>query len=108
LVGSRLAVVNVELRLPLLGKDRAVGLYEFRFLPTELALFIDAGTAWSAAQPPKFAFLTNTDERVPVVSTGFAARFLVAGLAVAQVYVAKPLQRPERGAVTGLVISPGW
>jgi hypothetical protein len=107
LVGSRLAVANVELRLPLLGKDN-VGIFEFRYLPTELAVFFDAGTAWSAHEAPELRFAAYSTDRVPVASTGVAARFLIAGVAVGQIYVAKPFQRPERGAVTGIVISPGW
>jgi hypothetical protein len=107
LVGSRLAVANVELRLPLLGKDD-VGVFEFRYLPTELAVFLDAGSAWSAHQPPELRLATSSSGRLPVASTGVAARFLIAGVAVGQIYVAKPFQRPERGAVTGIVISPGW
>jgi Tol biopolymer transport system component len=107
LVGSRLAVVNLELRLPLFGKS-SMSLFELRLLPTELALFVDAGTAWSAHQPPVLHLSTDSDSRIPVASTGVAARFLVAGVAVAQVYVAKPFERPQRGTVTGIVISPGW
>ncbi len=107
LVGSRLAVVNLELRLPLFGRSN-MSLFELRLLPTELALFVDAGTAWSAHQPPVLHLSTDSDSRIPVASTGIAARFLVAGVAVAQVYVAKPFERPQRGTVTGIVISPGW
>jgi hypothetical protein len=107
LVGSRLAVANVELRLPLLGKDN-VGVFEFRYLPTEIAVFLDAGSAWSANAPPELRLATSSAGRLPVASTGVAARFLIAGVAVGQLYVAKPFQRPERGAVTGIVISPGW
>jgi Tol biopolymer transport system component len=107
LVGSRLAVVNLELRLPLFTKNDQ-GLFRLRLLPTELALFLDAGTAWSAHQAPTLHLAADSDARIPVASSGIAARFLLAGLAVAQVYVAKPFERPERGAVTGIVISPGW
>jgi hypothetical protein len=107
LVGSRLAVANVELRLPLFGRDN-FGLYEFRWLPTELAAFFDAGSAWNAHDAPHLRFATFSTERIPVASTGVAARVLVAGLAVVQVYVAKPFQRPQRSSVIGFVVSPGW
>jgi hypothetical protein len=107
LTGSRLAVANVELRVPLFGRNdyRLVAL---RFLPTELAAFLDAGTAWSAGASPHLSLATNSTERIPVASTGLAARVLVGGLAVVQLYVAKPFQRPQKGAVTGIVIAPGW
>jgi hypothetical protein len=107
LTGTRLAVANLELRVPLLGRND-YRLIEFRFLPTELAVFLDAGTAWSAHQAPHLLFATRSTERIPVVSTGVAVRVLIAGLAVAQVYVAKPFQRPRQGVVAGIVISPGW
>ncbi len=107
LTGSRLAVANVELRVPLFGRNdyRLVAL---RFLPTELAAFLDAGTAWSAGASPRLSLATNSTARIPVASTGLATRVLIGGLAVVQLYVAKPFQRPQKGAVTGIVISPGW
>jgi Omp85 superfamily domain/WD40-like Beta Propeller Repeat len=107
LTGSRLAVANLELRVPLFGRDdyRLVGL---RFLPTELAAFLDAGTAWSSHSSPVLRFAIHSTERIPVASAGVAARVVVGGLAVVQLYVAKPIQRPQKDAVTGVVISPGW
>ena len=41
LLGSRLAVANLELRVPLIGNDR-YGLINFGFLPTELATIVTA------------------------------------------------------------------
>jgi len=107
LTGSRLAVANLELRVPLFGRDD-YRLVDLRFLPTELAAFLDAGTAWSSHSPPFLRFAVHSTERIPVASTGLAARVVVGGLAVVQLYVAKPIQRPRKGAVTGVVISPGW
>jgi Tol biopolymer transport system component len=107
LTGSRLAVANLELRVPLFGSDD-YRLVDLRFLPTELAAFLDAGTAWSSHSPPVLRFAIHSTERIPVASAGLAARVVVGGLAVVQLYVAKPIQRPQKGAVTGVVISPGW
>jgi Omp85 superfamily domain/WD40-like Beta Propeller Repeat len=107
LTGSRLAVANLELRVPLFGGE-GYRLVDVRFLPTELAAFLDAGTAWSAHAAPVVRFAVHSTERIPVASAGLAARVVVGGLAVVQLYVAKPFQRPQRGAVTGIVISPGW
>jgi outer membrane protein assembly factor BamA len=107
LTGSRLAVANLELRVPLFGGE-GYRLVDLRFLPTELAAFLDAGTAWSAHAAPVVRFAIHSTERIPVASAGLAARVVVGGLAVVQLYVAKPFQRPQRGAVTGIVISPGW
>lgn len=107
LTGSRLAVANLELRVPLFGGDD-YRLVDLRFLPTELAAFLDAGTAWSSHSSPVLRLAIHSTERIPVASAGLAARVVVGGLAVVQLYVAKPIQRPQKGAVTGVVISPGW
>jgi len=107
LTGSRLAVANLELRVPLFGRDD-YRLVDLRFLATELAAFLDAGTAWSSHSSPVLRFAIHSTERIPVASAGVAARVVVGGLAVVQLYVAKPIQRPQKGAVTGVVISPGW
>jgi outer membrane protein assembly factor BamA len=108
LVGSRLAVANLEFRVPLLG-IRGFGIFNAPFLPTELSAFVDAGTAWTSDTTPDLRFTTQrTIDRVPVVSAGISARILLGGFAVLQFYYAKPFQRPEENWVFGFVIAPGW
>jgi hypothetical protein len=107
LVGSRMAVANMELRVPLLGVE-GYGLIKARFLPTDLAFFVDAGTAWTKDSTPKLRFDRETTDRVPVVSAGVTARVLLGGFAVLEFYYAKPFQRPNESWVTGFLISPGW
>ena len=107
LVGSRLGVLNLELRLPLLG-TRGFGVLNAPFLPTEVSAFVDAGVAWTSDTSPEIRFLERSAERIPVVSAGIAARILLGGFAVLQFYYAKPFQRPEEDWVTGFVIAPGW
>jgi hypothetical protein len=107
LIGSRLAVANFEVRLPVFGSQN-YGLVELPFLPTELSAFVDAGAAWSAHNSVKVRFARNTIERVPVVSAGLSARLLLGGFAVLEFYVAKPFERPQKSTVTGFLISPGW
>lgn len=107
LVGSRIAVANLELRMPLFG-TRGYGLIELPWLPTELSAFVDAGAAWAKGETFGARFDKNTPERVPVVSAGLSARVLLGGIAVLEFYYAKPFQRPEAGYVTGFLISPGW
>ncbi len=106
-MGSRLGVVNLELRVPLLGV-RGFGIFEVPFLPTELSAFVDAGTAWTDEISPELRFEKSSSERIPVVSAGVAARILLGGFAVLQFYYAKPFQRPQEDWVTGFVIAPGW
>jgi len=107
LVGSRLAVLNLELRLPLLGV-RGFGIFNAPFLPTEISAFVDTGVAWTSDTTPELRFEERSLDRVPVVSAGIAARILIGGFAVLQFYYAKPFQRPEEDWVTGFVIAPGW
>ena len=107
LIGSRLALANVELRIPLLGQ-RGLGLVETIFPPIEIAPFVDAGVAWTRASAPVMQFVANSAERTPVMSTGVAARINLFGFAIGQVYYAHPFQRPSRGGVWGFVLEPGW
>jgi hypothetical protein len=107
LVGSRIAVANLELRVPLLG-IQGYGLIKASFLPTDLAFFVDAGSAWDKDSTPDLRFDRSTTDRVPVVSAGVSARILLGGFAVIEVYYAKPFQRPRESWVTGFTISPGW
>jgi outer membrane protein assembly factor BamA len=107
LLGSRIVVLNAELRLAFLGVDR-LGLIEFPYLPTELALFVDAGAAWGTGQDLQLEWARRTSDRVPVVSTGISSRFNILGAFVLEIYYAYPFQRPDRGAHFGFNLSPGW
>jgi hypothetical protein len=107
LVGQRLAVANLELRVPLLGFDN-FGLIRFPWLPAELVFFGDAGLAWDPDHPPTLKLSRSALERVPVFSAGVSARFNVGGILVLEAYHAYPFQRPERGAHWGFLLSPGW
>ncbi|HEU4642047.1 MAG TPA: BamA/TamA family outer membrane protein [Gemmatimonadaceae bacterium] len=107
LLGSRLAVANAEIRIPLLG-TREFGLINFPYLATEIAPFFDAGVAWTSEQGPDWTFSRNSAARVPVFSTGVSARFNVLGYAVLEVYWAYPFQRPGKGGQFGFQLAPGW
>ncbi|MBX6365584.1 MAG: PD40 domain-containing protein [Gemmatimonadetes bacterium] len=112
LYGSKVAVFNAEIRVPLFGVPQ-YGLIHFPFLPTEIAPFFDAGLAWGpvAGLPnsdPKIRFATRSTDRIPVFSTGVSARFNVLGALVAEVYYAYPFQRPDKGGHWGVNIAPGW
>ena len=107
LFGSRIAVLNLELRVPLLG-TRDFGLFRAPAFPTEGVLFVDIGAAWSSGDPVTWEFKRNTTERVPVVSAGVAARILLGGFLPIQFYYAVPFQRPPEDRMFGFVISTGW
>jgi dipeptidyl aminopeptidase/acylaminoacyl peptidase len=107
LVGSRMAVANVELRIPLFGTE-AFGLLNVPFLPLEIAPFADAGVAWTRNESPDLRFDRNTSDRVPVFSAGISSRLNLFGAAVLEIYWAHPFQRPLSGAHFGFQLLPGW
>ncbi len=112
LQGTRIAILNAEIRTPILGSEQ-FGLINFPYLPTELSLFADAGLAWTGDEGPVLAFRTgdearNTFDRIPVVSVGASTRFNVLGYAIFEVFYAYPFQRPDKGAHFGFALSPGW
>ena len=112
LLGQRLGVMNLEVRVPLLGTER-LGLFEFPYLPTELVGFLDGGLAWYEGFPgfdggPSLVWDRGTAERVPVFSAGVSARMNLFGALVVEVYYAKPFQRPHKGMHWGVNFVPGW
>jgi len=107
LTGSKVSVVNAEIRVPVLGSGR-LSLIDFRFLPTDFVAFFDGGVAWTQKSMPDFEFAANSEKRIPVFSTGIAARINLFGYLVGQVYYAYPFQRQRTGAHVGFVLSPGW
>jgi Tol biopolymer transport system component len=102
LVGSRVAVGNVELRFPLL---RPFGATQRMYgpLPIEVALFGDSGVAWNRGEKP--AILGGS--RQGVNSTGVAFRVGL-GFAVAEFDAVRPFQRPDTGWTFGFNLIPGW
>jgi hypothetical protein len=107
LVGSRVAVANAELRIPLFG-TRGFGLISSPLPPIEIAPFVDAGVAWTKGSAPVWDFTTLSGDRTPVVSTGVAARVNLFGFAVFEVNYAHPFMRPGRSGVWGFTLQPGW
>ncbi len=107
LIGSRMAVANLELRIPLLGTDQ-FGLINFPYVATEISPFIDAGLAWSSGQKPNIEFSTTSLGDVPVFSTGISMRMNILGYLVAEVWYAHPFQRPDAKNQWGFQLTPGW
>jgi hypothetical protein len=131
LFGSKVAVVNAEIRIPLFGTE-GFGLFNFPFLPTEMAPFFDAGVSYTNEQLPDFRFATSANEipnkcanpttdaqaqqlayypcadRIPVMSTGVSFRFNLLGYAIMEAYLAHPFQRPTKNWVWGFQLAPGW
>jgi len=102
LFGSRMALANFELRLPIiggLGLVRAAGVP-----PMEVAAFYDAGVAW-----------TNGDEarllgggRPGVSSYGTTFRVNVLGFLIAEIAYVHPNDRPLKGWYWLFNLQPGF
>jgi hypothetical protein len=103
LLGSRMLIGNLEFRFPLLRPFGVSGSM-YGPVPVEVALFADAGVAWTQANRPTFA----GGGREPVSSAGVTFRANLLGFAVAQVDLAYPFQRPGRGWVWGFSLTPGF
>ncbi len=89
LFGSRMAVGNFEVRLPMLGP---IGLIPSRyFLPVEVAPFFDVGIAWRGVETAPY-FLTHA--RKPVRSYGTSVRANIFGAFVAQISYVNAMDRP--------------
>ncbi len=104
LLGSRMLIANLEFRFPLLRPFGGVGGSMYGPVPVEVALFADAGVAWTQADRPSFF----GGGREPVSSAGVTFRANLFGFAVAQVDFAYPFQRPGRGWVWGISLTPGF
>jgi outer membrane protein assembly factor BamA len=102
LVGSRMVVVNTELRAP------AVGLFKrslsYGVLPVELFGFFDAGVAWDQDEDPTFA----GGSRGWISSTGVGARINAFGYLIAEFNAIKPLNRTGKGWMFGFNLRPGF
>jgi len=108
LIGSRIGVASVELRLPLIGTEQ-FGILNFPYLPTDVLAFVDAGVAWTADQPPEFHWKRrDAFDRTPIVSAGLSTRTNLFGLLILQIYYAYPFQHPEHRMRWGFFIAPGW
>ncbi len=103
LLGSRMLVGNLELRMPLL---RAFGVRSSMYgpLPVEVAFFTDAGVAWTSDSRPTFL----GGDRRGVSSAGVSFRANLFGFAVGQFDLAYPFQRPGRGWVWSFSFTPGF
>ncbi len=104
LLGTRLAVANVELRVPLLG---SLGLFPTPAVPpVEAALFFDAGAVY---QPGSFSSLgASGGWRQTLTSYGVTLRANLLGFAVGEAALVHPNDRPGQGWYWVLALQPGF
>lgn len=131
LIGTRMAMANLELRLPFTGPPKLSAI-KSKFLFTDLALFADFGGAWkgnlfanrtSEENPATTTPGTGTTYLVgsgnskivdnyrydPVASFGMALRLNLFGYLVLEPFYAVPLHsgKLQKGSF-GLNLTPGW
>ncbi len=94
LVGSKIAVANAELRYPFSGPERLALISSGMFL-SDLVLFADGGLAWNDFDSirAKWNPERESDERIPVLSTGIALRVNLFNAIIVEPYFAFPFQR---------------
>jgi hypothetical protein len=121
LSGSKMAIMNVELRLPFTGPKKLAQIPS-KLLFTDLNLFFDAGVAWTEdthvvlkSQPSgtNIGYYPGGQpylrERVPAYSVGASLRVNVLGAMIIEPYVAFPFTRKDiKGQVFGVTFAPGW
>jgi outer membrane protein assembly factor BamA len=106
LLGSKIGVVNAEMRFPLFGV-REFGL--INFLPANgRRSVLRRRRGVGEGRLAVVRVQSHTTKRVPVFSTGISARMNVLGYLVFEAYYAYPFQRPQKGGHFGFVLSPGW
>ena len=109
LIGSRMAMANFEIRLPFTGPEQ-LAVIPSGFFFTELALFLDAGVAWTADTTPTLNINNESPgARFPVFSTGVSLRVNLFGALILEPYYAFPFHRNGiSSGILGLNFVPGW
>jgi Tol biopolymer transport system component len=98
LTGSRLGLMNIELRAPLAGL--LTGNLDYGGLPIEVIAFGDAGYLWTRRASGAF-------ERDRFRSIGAGARANLGGI-VLELTAARPFDRPGSGWMASFLLRPGW
>jgi outer membrane protein assembly factor BamA len=114
LLGSKMLVGNLEIRIPFTGPERLTPI-KSKFLFSELTLFLDGGLAWgnwnneNQFEQSVFSQSSSFGKRKPIFSTGVALRVNVFNAMILEPFYAIPLQGKgmSRGSF-GLNFTPGW
>jgi Tol biopolymer transport system component len=98
LIGSRIAVANVELRFPL-TRSLVLGFLPVGFPPIEGAIFYDMGMAWNGSSTVQWTRTTadNPDlVRVPLKSYGGSIRANLLGFVILRFDYTHPVDRAHK------------
>ncbi len=95
LIGSRIAVGNIELRLPLIG---GIGVISAPGAPpVEIGAFYDVGKAWSTTGDPNCQGQPcSFGDRDWVASAGLLVRANLFGFAIGEIDFVRPFGRPDK------------
>jgi hypothetical protein len=108
LIGSRIAVGNVELRFPL-TRSLVLGFLPVGLPPVEGAVFYDIGMAWNGTSIVKWDRSPLADPvlvRTPLRSWGWSIRANMFGLMIMRFDFSKPLDRPQKKAYWTISLGP--
>jgi len=108
LIGSKIAVGNVELRFPL-TRSLVLGFLPVGFPPIEGAFFYDIGMAWNDASTVKWQRGAGDDPllvRTPLRSWGGSIRANVFGLLIMRLDYTKPLNRALKHSYWTISLGP--
>jgi len=121
LAGSKMAVINAEIRLPLSGPERLTFIKSKYFFTTLVGFFdggfatdnySDLNFAWQPRRRSSAGTIGEGAEEIdnyPIYSTGLALRINLFGYAVLEPYAAIPFQRRDKDITFGLFIrGSGW
>ena len=108
MIGSKVAVGNVELRFPL-TRNLVLGFLPVGFPPIEGAIFYDVGMAWDDASTVKWKREATDDPvlvRQPLRSWGTSIRANVFGLLIMRFDYTRPLDRPLKRSYWTISLGP--
>jgi len=108
LIGSKIALANVELRFPL-TRNVMLGFLPIGLPPIEAALFYDVGLAWNSGDQIKWQRDPGDDlehVRQPLKSWGGSIRANLLGLLVLRLDYTKPLDRAHGNPYWTVSIGP--
>jgi Tol biopolymer transport system component len=110
LLGSRVALANLELRFPLVRRFD-LGVIPISLPPVDGLFFFDAGIAWSKGQTPSLSRPVNYNEdehRYVLRSYGYGFRMNLFGIALIRADYAIPLDRPTRKGYWVWTLGPSF
>lgn len=113
LTGSKIFVMNAEIRYPFTGPKR-FALIKSNVFYSDIVFFLDGGVSWYNNTVPwdkdsdiRYFWNPNPSFHTPVYSAGASIRINLFGYMVLEPYIAKPFQLQNVPFTTGFIISGG-